>query len=46
MNPPIGENNESVEELPDSWWHKVYLGVVIATIAVITVLWSFSRYFS
>jgi hypothetical protein len=25
-------------ELPDSWWHKVYAGVVLATIAVIAIL--------
>jgi hypothetical protein len=33
-------------ELPDSWWYRVYLGVVIATILVIFALWSFTRYFS
>ncbi len=34
------------EELPDEWWHKVYAAVVLTTIVVITLLWSFSRYFS
>jgi hypothetical protein len=34
------------EELPDSWWHKVYAAVVVTTVAVIALLWAFSRYFS
>jgi hypothetical protein len=38
--------DEVVEELPDSWWHRVYLGVIITTIVVITALGLFSRYFS
>ncbi|CAA9424066.1 MAG: hypothetical protein AVDCRST_MAG74-3207 [uncultured Pyrinomonadaceae bacterium] len=37
---------EEVEELPDSWWYRVYLGVIITTILVISALWAFSRYFS
>jgi hypothetical protein len=32
-------------ELPDSWWHKVYAAVVVATILVIAALWAFSQYF-
>ncbi|MDM7920878.1 MAG: hypothetical protein QUS14_01150 [Pyrinomonadaceae bacterium] len=35
-----------VEELPDSWWYKVYAGVVLNTVIVIALLWAFSRYFS
>jgi len=38
--------DEPVEELPDSWWHRVYLAVVVTTVVVITALWAFSRYFS
>jgi hypothetical protein len=37
---------EIVEELPDSWWYRVYLGVIITTIVVITALGLFSKYFS
>ena len=37
---------EPVEELPDDWWHKVYVGVVVTTVVVISLLWAFSRYFS
>lgn len=33
-------------ELPDAWWHRVYIGVIIATILVITALWAFSQHFS
>ena len=33
-------------ELPDAWWYRVYVGVIIATILVITALWAFSRHFS
>jgi hypothetical protein len=32
-------------ELPDSWWHKVYAGVVLATVLVIFALWAFSQYY-
>jgi hypothetical protein len=35
-----------VEELPDSWWYRVYLGVIITTVLVISALWAFSRFFS
>jgi hypothetical protein len=34
------------EELPDSWWYRVYLVVIIFTIFVIAALWAFSDYFS
>jgi len=37
---------EVVEELPDSWWYRVYLGVIVTTLLVISVLWAFSRFFS
>lgn len=36
----------SPNELPDSWWHRVYLAVIITTILVITALGIFSRVFS
>jgi len=34
------------EELPDSWWYKVYVGVIVSLVVVLAALWSFSRYFS
>ncbi|MEO6588990.1 MAG: hypothetical protein ABIP06_06655 [Pyrinomonadaceae bacterium] len=34
------------EELPDAWWYRVYVGVIITTILVISALWTFSRHFS
>jgi putative effector of murein hydrolase LrgA (UPF0299 family) len=34
------------KELPDSWWYRVYLAVIITTIIVISVLGAFTRYFS
>jgi hypothetical protein len=37
---------EIVEELPDTWWYRVYIGVVITTIVVIIALGLFSKYFS
>ena len=40
------EQTETVEELPDSWWHRVYLGVIVTTILGISALWAFSHYFS
>ncbi|HEV8158422.1 MAG TPA: hypothetical protein VGP58_05285 [Pyrinomonadaceae bacterium] len=43
------ENNqqiEIVEELPDSWWYRVYLAAIITTIIVISALGTFTRYFS
>ena len=36
----------SWDELPDEWWYRVYAGVIVTTIVVITLLWAFSRYFS
>ena len=42
------ELNESpvVLELPDAWWYRVYLGVIISNILVIAVLGTFTYYFS
>jgi hypothetical protein len=43
------ENNQQIEivkELPDSWWYRVYLAVIITTIIVISALGTFTRYFS
>jgi hypothetical protein len=34
------------EELPDEWWYRVYLAVIITTVLVLCALWAFSRYFS
>jgi putative effector of murein hydrolase LrgA (UPF0299 family) len=33
------------EELPDNWWYRVYVAVIIATIVVISALGAFSQYF-
>jgi hypothetical protein len=46
MNTENLEPNEKVEELPDEWWHKVYLSVIVTTVLVLAALWAFSRYFS
>ncbi len=40
------KEKEIVEELPDSWWYRVYAAVIITTIIVISVLGIFTRYFS
>mgnify|MGYP006161990319 CR=1 FL=1 len=40
------EQENKTEELPDSWWYRVYLAVIIFTIFVIAALWAFSYYFS
>ncbi len=37
---------DEIEELPDAWWYRVYLAVIITTILVIAALWAFSLYFS
>lgn len=42
----ISKTDEQREELPDNWWYRVYLAVIITTIFVIAALWAFSRYFS
>ncbi|MDQ3748578.1 MAG: hypothetical protein M3367_06095 [Acidobacteriota bacterium] len=34
------------EELPDVWWYRVYLAVIITTIIIILALGTFTRYFS
>jgi hypothetical protein len=38
--------NNEVEELPDNWWYRVYLAVIVTTILVIAALGTFSSYFS
>jgi hypothetical protein len=40
------KETETVEELPDSWWYRVYIGVIVTTIIVISALGAFSVYFS
>ena len=40
------KETEKVEELPDSWWYRIYLTVIITTVVVIAALGAFSRYFS
>ncbi len=38
--------NNEVEDKPDSWWYRVYAGVILTLVVVIALLWGFSRYFS
>lgn len=33
-------------EREDRWWYRVYLAVIVFTVFVIALLWSFSRYFT
>lgn len=46
MNKKNIEMVESVKELPDEWWYRVYLAVIITTVVVLALLWTFSNYFS
>jgi hypothetical protein len=46
MNSENIKQIEEVEELPDSWWYRVYAAVIITTIFVITALGVFTRYYS
>jgi hypothetical protein len=46
MGPHGEKSTEPVVELPDEWWYKVYVAVIVTTIVVISLLWTFSNYFS
>ncbi len=46
MKPEEIDYKTEAEELPDSWWYRVYFAVIITTILVISLLWAFSRYFA
>ena len=35
-----------IKDKPDSWWYRVYAGVILTLIVVIVLLWSFSKLFS
>jgi hypothetical protein len=39
-------NKSKAEELPDSWWYRVYAAVMIITTLVILALWGFTSYFT
>jgi hypothetical protein len=39
-------DKNKAEELPDSWWYRVYAVVMITTVLVILALWAFSTHFS
>ncbi len=44
----MDENEQKLpkkNEVPDSWWYRVYFGVIVSTILVIFALWAFSQYF-
>ncbi|HEX8564932.1 MAG TPA: hypothetical protein VF648_04630 [Pyrinomonadaceae bacterium] len=46
VNSEDTKQENRVEELPDDWWYRVYLAVIITTVIVLCALWAFSRYFS
>ena len=46
MNTKEIKNEKDIKGLPDSWWFRVYLAVIVTTILVISGLWAFSRFFS
>jgi hypothetical protein len=35
-----------IEEKPDSWWYRVYAGVILTLIVVILLCLAFTKYFS
>ncbi|HMO82248.1 MAG TPA: hypothetical protein PKD24_15835 [Pyrinomonadaceae bacterium] len=46
MNNPEERYRNGDDELPDSWWRKVYTAVLLSAVIVILLLAAFSRYFS
>jgi hypothetical protein len=46
MNSEEMKEINKAEELPDAWWYRVYLMVIITTVLVISALWIFSQHFS
>lgn len=46
MNSEEIKETEKTKELPDAWWYRVYLAVIITTIIVISALGIFTRFFS
>jgi hypothetical protein len=46
MKQKVEMDTDHPPELPDSWWYKVYVGVIVSLVVVLAALWSFSRYFS
>ncbi len=38
--------DNEVKDKPDSWWYRVYAGVILTLVVVILLLWGFSKYFS
>lgn len=32
-------------EMPDQFWKKIYIAVIVSTVVVISALYAFSRYF-
>jgi hypothetical protein len=38
--------DKQVVEKPSAFWNRVYIAVVVTTVAVVTLLWVFSRYFA
>lgn len=39
------EQKGPTPEMPDRFWKKIYIAVMITTVVVISTLWAFSRYF-
>jgi hypothetical protein len=40
------EQIAEIAERPDSFWRRVYAAVIVVTFIVITLLWTFSKFFS
>ncbi len=46
MNAEKIKEIDNAQELPDAWWYRVYLAVIITTVVVISALGFFTNYFS
>lgn len=46
MNTEKIEEIEKAQELPDAWWYRVYLAVIITAVVIISALGFFTNYFS
>jgi hypothetical protein len=42
----MNNQEDKTEELPDAWWHRVYVAVIVTTVLVVVLLWSFTEFFS
>jgi hypothetical protein len=46
MSETSKQETEPVDDYPDSWWYRVYLGVFVSAIVVMALLSWFTNYFS